>query len=145
MTDNDEVLIDPEIPKDPVTDSILNSVKKMLGIFPEVTDFDEDITMNLNSAIATLTQLGVGPTNGFFIEDDEITYEDFIGGNIPILHSVKMYLYFRTRLGFDPPSSSYVLSSMEKQVSELEWRLKTMSELSKDAEIEKVVKNQNGN
>lgn len=131
MVENENVPIESEIPIEIETESILDSVKKMLGIYPEMKDFDPDIMMNINSAIATLTQLGVGPENGFFITGAKDTYKEFLGEYTSIHHFVKMYLYFRAKLGFDPPSSSFVLSSVKEQITELEWRLKTMSELQK--------------
>lgn len=125
----------PEVPDTPIEDSsvpdsesILNSVKKMLGIDSTINSFDVDIIININSAIGTLTQLGIGPKDGFFITDESQTYSDYLGDLENKYHQVKMYLYLKTRVGFDPPSSSYVLDSMNKQIAEFEWRMKTLSE-----------------
>lgn len=102
--------------------SILNSVKKNLGIEEDYTQFDQDIIMNINMALNTLTQIGVGPWKGFTIKGDEETLEDFVGDD-PRFEMIKMYLYLRTRVIFDPPSSSYVLQAYKDQIAELESRL----------------------
>lgn len=105
-----------------MSDSILDSTKKILGIEPDYTAFDQDITMHINSVFATLNQLGIGPNNGFAIEDADSEWEDFLGDD-PRLNSVKTYIYLRVRLLFDPPSTSFLLNSMKEQLQEIEWRL----------------------
>lgn len=102
--------------------SILTSVKKLLGIDDEYTHFDVDIIMHINSVFAVLTQLGVGPSGGFSITDQYATWDDYFGEN-PHLEMVKSYMYMKVRLMFDPPASGSVLSAMERQIAELEWRL----------------------
>lgn len=105
-------------------ESILTSIKKMLGIDEEYTHFDADIIMHINSVLMILTQLGVGPAEGFVIEDDTSTWVDFIPeANAAQLHAVKSYIYLKVRLIFDPPLSSAVVESMNRQISEFEWRL----------------------
>ena len=108
-------------------DNILSSTKKLLGIPTEETAFDSDIIMHINSVFMILNQLGVGPTNGFTISDDYALWSDFIpdGQNLEL---VKSYMYMKVRLMFDPPSSSAVLSAMEKSISEFEWRLNVQAE-----------------
>lgn len=108
-------------------DNILSSIKKLLGIPTEETAFDSDIIMHINSVFMILNQLGIGPTNGFTISDDYALWSDFIpdGQNLEL---VKSYMYMKVRLMFDPPSSSAVLSAMEKSISELEWRLNVQAE-----------------
>lgn len=108
-------------------DNILSSIKKLLGIPTEETAFDSDIIMHINSVFMILNQLGIGPTNGFTISDDYALWSDFIpdGQNLEL---VKSYMYMKVRLMFDPPSSSAVLSAMEKTISEFEWRLNVQSE-----------------
>lgn len=113
-----------------MTDSILNSVKKNLGLDPEYKAFDQDILMHINTVFSILHQLGVGPDTGFFIEDDEATWAYFIGERANI-HSVKTYVYLRVRLLFDPPATSFVIDSMQKQITELEWRLNVQREEEK--------------
>ena len=103
-------------------DSILTSIKKMLGIVEEYEQFDQDIVIHINTVLTILSQLGVGPTNGFSIKDKTATWQDFVGDN-PALESIKSYIYLKVRLIFDPPLSSVVTSSIEKMISELEWRI----------------------
>lgn len=102
--------------------SILKSTKKVLGIDPEYTVFDLDIITHINSVFSTLTQLGIGPAEGFMIEDDIPEWSDFLGDDLKI-NSVRTYVFLKTRLWFDPPSTSYVIGALERQVAELEWRL----------------------
>lgn len=104
-------------------DSILLSVKKLLGIDSEYTQFDQDIIMFINMAFSTLYQLGVGPEEGFMITGESETLQDFIGDNTTLFESVKVYLYLRTKILFDPPTSSYVLEAYKEQIRELESRL----------------------
>ena len=108
-------------------DNILSSTKKLLGIPTEETAFDSDIIMHINSVFMILNQLGIGPSDGFTISDDYALWSDFIpdGQNLEL---VKSYMYMKVRLMFDPPSSSAVLSAMEKSISEFEWRLNVQAE-----------------
>lgn len=103
-------------------DSILTSVKKMLGIAEEYTHFDADLIMHINSVFMILAQLGVGPSEGFFIEDDTTTWDEFIQDKKEI-NSVKSYVGLKVRLLFDPPTSSSQIDNANKLINELEWRL----------------------
>lgn len=105
-------------------DSILTSIKKLLGISEEYLQFDDDIIMHINTAFLNLQQLGVGPEEGFSIEDDTTDWEDFadLESNLP-LNAVKSYVYLKVKLLFDPPLSSAVIESTNRMISELEWRL----------------------
>lgn len=102
--------------------SILNSIKKLLGIGEEDTSFDEDIILHINAAFMTLNQLGIGSPDGVLIEDGTATWDAILGTRADIA-GVKLYVTLKVRLMFDPPTSSYVLDAMERQVKELEWRL----------------------
>lgn len=102
--------------------SILTSVKKMLGIEAEYTHFDADIILYINSVFLSLNQLGVGAETVFSIEDDTAIWTDFLGTSED-LHAVKTYIYLKVRLLFDPPSTSFVIDAIERQIKELEWRL----------------------
>ena len=104
--------------------SILTSIKKLLGIAEEDTSFDQDIIMHINTVFAILAQLGVGPANGFSIEDDSAIWEDYLG-NATNLKLVKSYVYMKVRSMFDPPTSSILADAMNKNISELEWRINT--------------------
>ena len=104
--------------------SILTSIKKLLGIAEEDTSFDQDIIMHINTVFAILAQLGVGPANGFSIEDDGAIWSDYLG-NVTNLELVKSYIYMKVRSMFDPPTSSILADAMNKNISELEWRINT--------------------
>ena len=104
-------------------ESILTSIKKLLGIPEEYEHFDTDIIMHINSVFSTLTQLGVGPAEGFRISDEDAIWSDFTNDNKTI-ESVKSYMYLKVRLLFDSSSlSSAVISSYERMITEYEWRL----------------------
>lgn len=108
-------------------ESILTSIKKLLGPTEEDTQFDANIIMHINSVFSTLTQLGVGPNEGFSIADKKSVWSDFMEEN-PRLEAVKTYMYLRVKLVFDPPLSSALIASMERQIAELEWRLNVAAE-----------------
>lgn len=112
-------------------DSILISIKKLLGITEDYNHFDPDIIMHINSVLMVLGQLGVGPSEGFFIEDEYDTWDDFLGDSNVNLSAVKSYVYMKVRLLFDPPLSSIAVSSMERLTSELEWRLNIAADTKK--------------
>lgn len=102
-------------------ESILTSIKKLLGIEAEYTHFDADIIMHINSVISILGQIGIGPEAGFSITNDEATWDQFVTGEK--FSMVKSYVYLKVRLLFDPPLSSAAIESINRQISELEWRL----------------------
>lgn len=102
--------------------SILTSTKKILGIAEDYTVFDLDIITHINTAFSTLTQLGVGPTEGFMIEDADAVWDEFIVDDFQY-NSVKSYVFLKVRQLFDPPQTSYLISATERQIQELEWRL----------------------
>jgi hypothetical protein len=108
-------------------DSILTSIKKLLGIAEEYEHFDMDLIMHINSVFMILTQMGVGPAEGFTIEDETATWSDF-EPNLIKIESVKTYIYLKVRLIFDPPASGTVTESMNRMISELEWRLNVAAE-----------------
>ena len=110
-------------------ESILTSVKKMLGVTEEYTHFDADIIMHVNSVFMILTQMGVGPAEGFIIEDDLAYWEDFIPDPIQ-LQAVKSYMYLKVKSLFDPSASSAVTGSYDRLISELEWRLHVAADKS---------------
>ena len=103
-------------------ESILTSIKKLLGISEDYTQFDQDLIIHINSVFLTLNQLGVGPEDGFSIEDETAEWYDFIEDNVK-LQAVKSYMYLKVRLLFDPPLSSSVIDSMERMIAEYEFRL----------------------
>ena len=103
-------------------ESILSSIKKLLGIHEEYTTFDQDIMIHINTAFVTLHQLGVGPSEGFMIEDASAVWDDFVMTEYSAL-AVKTYIYLKVKQAFDPPASSVLSESITRQIQELEWRL----------------------
>lgn len=108
-------------------ESILTSIKKLLGIAEENSDFDADVIIHINSALMILTQLGLGPKNGFSIRDDQALWSDFIPDDAR-LDAVRSYVYLKVRTLFDPPQSSVLLDAIKQNLSEMEWRLTVASE-----------------
>ena len=102
--------------------SILDSIKKVLGIDASYDVFDPDIIMHTNTIFANLNQLGIGPEAGFQIEDDQSTWRDFLADDINF-NNVKTYVYLKVRLLFDPPQNSGTVNAMNEQIKELEWRM----------------------
>ena len=103
-------------------DSILTSIKKLLGIADEYTTFDTDLIIHINSVFMILTQLGVGPAKGFSIEDKYSEWSDFIPDSEKC-NLVKSYMLLKVKLLFDPPLSSAVIESINRQITEFEFRL----------------------
>lgn len=106
-------------------DSILDTIKKLLG-YPDDDYFDKDIIIGINTSLSILTQLGVGPSEGFSISDNSTTWGELI--NDARLNDVVTYVHQKTRLIFDPPLSSSVADAMERTIKELEWRINVAAE-----------------
>lgn len=105
-----------------MTQSILLTIKKMLGIDQDYHAFDIDIVTNINAVFLTLYQLGVGPSTPYEIAGEEETWEEFFGDSKKV-PGVQSYIYQRVRLMFDPPTNSFLVQSFEKQIAEFEWRM----------------------
>lgn len=103
-------------------ESILTSIKKMLGPSGDYTHFDPDIIMHINSVFMVLRQIGIGPKEGFFIEDDSACWSDF-SDDLLTVHTVKTYIYLKVKLVFDPPQSATHMKALEQSIAEHEWRL----------------------
>ena len=103
-------------------DSILTSIKKLLGITEECTHFDADIIMHINSVFMILNQLGVGPLEGFRIEDNFATWDEYIRDD-DNLDAIKSYMHLKVKLLFDPPLNSAIRDAINQSLNELEWRL----------------------
>lgn len=112
--------------------SILTSIKKMLGIEEEYEQFDLDITIHINTAFAVLHQMGVGPSEGFRITDKDQTWEDFMSLSASSLDLVKNYIYMKVKLVFDPPLSSANIETYNKLIREYEWRMYTAAEFNQN-------------
>lgn len=110
--------------------SILTTVKTSLGIESDDTSFDPDILMFTNSVLATLNQVGVGPENGFEIEDAAATWDEFLDGDSR-LNNVKAYVYLKVRMLFDPPATSFAIQALNDNARELETRIYIASEVEK--------------
>ena len=102
-------------------ESILLSIKKLLGMSEDYTAFDTDVTMHINSVFSILRQLGIGPKEGFVIEDASANWSDFLGDKVT-LELVKTYMYMKVKLIFDPPLNASVLQSYKDSIAEFEWR-----------------------
>lgn len=111
-----------------ITDSILLTIKKMLGIAEEYLAFDVDLIVNINSVFLTLNQLGVGPEEPYRIEGSEENWEDFLKDQRSKFAGVETYVYLKTRLLFDPPTNSFLVDAIKTQCVELEWRLNIQAE-----------------
>lgn len=105
--------------------SILTSVKQAVGVSPDDTSFDVDLIMHINAEFSILTDLGIGPDEGFAIEDESPEWSDFLDPDEEqvMLSKVKSAVILRTRLLFDPPTQGFMLTSMQQQLQEMEWRL----------------------
>ena len=108
-------------------ESILTTIKKLLGIAEEYEHFDPDIIVHINTAFMVLTQLGIGPAEGFTIYDESALWSDFLEDD-PRFEAVKTYIHLKVKLLFDPPVNSAVIESITKSISELEWRLNVAAE-----------------
>lgn len=107
--------------------SILRSTKKVLGVGMSDTSFDEDIIMHINSALATLNQLGIGPEGGILVMDETATWAGLIGSDRRY-SSAKSYIYAKTKLLFDPPTTGFLVDALKETIREMEWRLNTLRE-----------------
>lgn len=116
---NDTPVFNPE--------SILDSVKKDLGITVEYTHFDPDITLGINSALSVLNQLGVGPSGGFKITGRDETWTEFLGDD-PRLEMVKTYVAKKTKQFFDPPQTGPLATALDQVLKEMEWRVNIAAE-----------------
>jgi len=110
-------------------DSILKSTKKILAIPPEYTAFDPDIITHINSVFSILYQMGIGPTQGFMIEDETKLWSEF---DVPSdqHNMVKTYMFLKVSMLFDPPNTSYLITAKENQIAEWEWRLREFREMA---------------
>lgn len=124
------------------TESIIVSIKKMLGLGDDYTPFDMDVIVHINSAFMKLTQLGVGPREGFVVTDYDKKWSDFLTNPVT-LGAVKNYVYLQVKMIFDPPTNSYVMDALKQQADELGWRLNVQAESVEDFDFmhnEKAVK-----
>lgn len=112
---------------DQMCDSIFVTIKKMLGLEDAYTPFDTDVMIFINAALMNLTQLGVGPKEGFTISDYDTKWSDFLTNEVK-LGAVKTYVYLKVKMAFDPPTNSFVMDAMKQQAEEIGWRLNVQAE-----------------
>ena len=110
-----------------IQNSILDTTKKMLGIDADYDAFDIDVITHINTVFAQLSQLGAGPDGGFSIEDSSTLWVDYLGDN-KNLNLIKSYMYLKVRMFFDPPATSFDLTSKQEQIKELEWRINIVAD-----------------
>lgn len=103
-------------------DSILATVKKLLGITEEYTHFDNDLILHINSVFSILHQLGIGPDDGYAIHDASETWSDYLSDGA-VQAMVRTYVGLKVRMLFDPPTSSPIKDAITRSIDELEWRL----------------------
>lgn len=103
-------------------DSILMTIRKLVCGNPYADHFDTDLLIHINACFSILNQLGVGPENGFVVTDETQSWSSYIADNY-ILNMVKTYVTLKVKKIFDPPLTSSVLEAMDKEISQLEWRL----------------------
>lgn len=108
-------------------ESILTSIKMLLGMPEDYIAYDDQVTIHINSVFMILTQLGVGPEEGFAIKDKEAVWNDYISDETKS-ELIKSYVYLKVKLLFDPPSNSSVIESINRQIDEFEWRLNVKAE-----------------
>lgn len=116
-------------------ESILTSVKKMLGIAEDYKHFDADLIMHINSVLSVLTQMGVGPAEGFYIQDENAEWTDFMNDD-PKVNFVRSYMCLRVRMLFDPPLGSAVIESINDTIRELEWRINSEADYKDEEKIQ---------
>ena len=107
--------------------SVLNTTKKLLGLDADDDSFDSDICIGINSAILTLNQLGLEGNEGFIVTDDTQEWSDYLNDN-KLLPMVQQYIYLKTKMSFDPPQNSIVCENLKQIITELEWRIRMVSE-----------------
>ena len=108
--------------------SILQTIKKLIGIAPTDDAFDTDILICINTSFDRLNTLGIGPEEGFRITDDTTTWNEYLTDG-KLIDSVKDYVFFSTKIMFDPGgSNSYVIDAYQKQIDKLEFLFNVKSD-----------------
>ena len=123
-----ELLVTPNYGKGVILlNSVLNTTKKLLGLDADDDSFDSDICIGINSAILTLSQLGLEGNEGFIVTDDTQEWSDYLNDN-KLLPMVQQYIHLKTKMSFDPPQNSFVCENLKQIITELEWRIRMVSE-----------------
>lgn len=121
-------------------DSILLSIKRLLGVSEDCEHFDDEIIIHINSVLVILNQLGVGPPGGFIVTDTRQTWSMFVPNRTDI-EFIKTYVFMKVKLIFDPPQSSSAIESMNRVISELEWRINVAVDPGETTEGEEEIGN----
>ena len=123
-----ELLVTPNYGKGVILlNSVLNTTKKLLGLDADDDSFNSDICIGINSAILTLGQLGLEGNEGFIVTDDTQEWSDYLNDN-KLLPMVQQYIHLKTKMSFDPPQNSFVCENLKQIITELEWRIRMVSE-----------------
>ena len=104
-----------------IDESVLNSIKKFLGIIPEDTSFDPELIMLINSVFMAVMQQWHGVDNAFVIHDETDKWSDFLKDDTNY-EGLKTYVGLRVKLTFDPPTNASVLEAMQREIADWEWR-----------------------
>ena len=114
-----------------MNESILSTIKKLLGVTDDYDYFDQDLLIHINSALMSLSQIGVRPSQDFYTLDKDTTWSEYLGydyqENIDF-GSIKSYIYLKVKLLFDPPQNSFTIEAINKMITEMEWRINIVSE-----------------
>lgn len=111
-----------------IDSSILGTIKKMIGFDRDYVQFDQDLIVFINAHIKELHQIGVGDID-FAITGHDQTWEDYLGANSGVYDDVKAYIYYKTRIAFNPPSNSFVVSAYQEQIKECAWRISIAADI----------------
>lgn len=114
-------------------DSILNTIKELLGIPADQLNFDTEVITHINSAFSDLYDIGVGPSEAFSIQDDNAIWDDFLEGRVDF-ENAKQYVYLSVKVIFDPPASASALAALERRLDKLEWKLQVKGETIENGE-----------
>ena len=109
-------------------ESILTTIKNLLGALPSYDAFDDELVAFINSVLFNLCQIGIGPKTPFSINGEDETWTDFLGNDTTKFEAVKTYIYLKVRAVFDPAGTSYVLNALKEEANMYEWRLNVMAE-----------------
>lgn len=124
--------------------SILDDIKQMLSLEKDDDSFDIEVMIHINTAFSLLNQIGAAPVDGFEIDDSSTKWSDFFG-DLKNVGLVKSYIYFKVRLAFDPPSTSFTITAFETQMKELEWRINALEFVFNPKAYDSVLANNAGN
>lgn len=113
----------------PLQESILGTIKKLIGFEDDYTQFDTDLVIHINTAFASLAQIGSNLKEGFFITDKNNLWSEYTT-DTAILEPIKMYVYLKTKMVFDPPASSMVIETIKQTINELEFRIQISADSS---------------